>query len=128
MQDCPIRRSRIANPCQHSDEHHNLDAISLQEEWNQKDAERLGHLRDGYQERSIVSCKGIKHRWIALETGNERSGIAIGYLQTHTEHAREDEEHRHLAALEEFEGIETPCLYPAFVSFFTIGQAGNEKQ
>ena len=101
----------------HGDEHHNLDAITLQEERNEKDAERLGHLRDGYQERSIVSCKSIEHRRIALETGNEWSGIAIGYLQTHTEHAREDEEHRHLTALEEFEGIETPCLYPALCLF-----------
>ena len=47
------------HPCKHGDEHHDLDAITLEEVWNQEDAERLSNLRDGYQKRSIIGSKGI---------------------------------------------------------------------
>ena len=75
------------HPSKHGDEHHDLDTISLEEERNQEDAQSLSHLRDGNQEGRIVGCKGVDHRWVALEAGDKRCGIAIGYLQRHTEQA-----------------------------------------
>ena len=56
----------------------------------------------------------------SLETGEERSGEAIGDLQAHAQQCREDEEQGHLATLEEFEGIESETLGKWHFTFFLL--------
>ncbi len=46
-------------PCQHTDEHHPLDAESAQEEWDGEDEEGLGDLREGEKDVGVPYGKTI---------------------------------------------------------------------
>ena len=104
--------SETEHPGEHRHEHYNLDAITLQEEWDHEDTQGLANLRDTGKQGGIVSGKRTGYGCIGttLKAGNERTGIAIGYLQAHAQQGREDKEQGHVAALEQLEGIEAKAL------------------
>ena len=97
--------SEAAHPCKHGNEHNHLDAVTLQEEWNEQNAQCFSHLRERNEQCSIVGSKRIGIFGYALEAGDERCGITIGYLQRHAQQAREYEEHSHTAILKQLKGI-----------------------
>jgi len=73
-------------------QHHLLDAETPEEERDEQDAERLGHLRERQQDHRVLHDGRIgilRHRPEVLNIGIAES---VGYLQSGAEQHREDEE------------------------------------
>ena len=58
----------------------------------------------------MTGAEGVCILGDVLEGSDIRIGETIRYLQADTEQHREDEENRHVVALEQTEGIKTQCL------------------
>ena len=93
-------------PGHKGDEHHLLDAELLQEEGDQQDTQGLRDLRDRGEEHVVLHREGVGILRVGAESVEVRRGEAVGHLQAHAQQEREDEEHAHLAVLEQGEGAQ----------------------
>ena len=81
---CRVTSAKEAEPQypgEHSNQHNHLDAITLEEERNEQDAQRLGNLRERHEHGGVVCAEGVGHRGITLEMGQVGRGKSVGHLQ-----------------------------------------------
>ena len=64
----------------------------------------------------MLHAEGIGIFRNGAEARDKRIGKAVGNLQGHAQQHREDEEHRHLAVLEEQKRPQSQCLYQRLLS------------
>ena len=126
-----IARSEEAeaqHPCQHGDEHHVLDAEAFQEERYQQDAERLGHLRERYQDVGMLHAEGVGILGYAAEAADVGVGKAVGNLQRHAQQHGEEEEDGHFLLAEQGEGAQPQRLDQRLALSALARGAGGEGQ
>ena len=100
------------HPGQHRNQHHFLNAETPEEERNQQNAERFGHLRQREQDHRVLHDGRIgilRHR---AEILNVAVAEGVGDLQSGAQQHREDEENGHPLLLEEREGPQAQRIDP----------------
>ena len=113
-------RSRIADaeepeaqhPGQHRNQHHFLNAETPEEERNQQNAERFGHLRQREQDHRVLHDGRIGILGHRSEVLNVAVAEGVGDLQSGAQQHREDEENGHPLLLEEREGPQAQRIDP----------------
>ena len=116
------------HPGQHRDQHHLLDSETPEEEGNQQDAERFGHLRQREQDHRMFHDGRIGILGHRSEILDITVAEGIGDLERGAQQHREDEEDGHALLLEEREGAQSQRIDPRLLAHAAVDGACGQRE